>query len=543
FPAVLRPLVRAEAERRVGALMVARIARSASPAPNRRGSIGSRAADDTFKAAIQSFRQATQPAGLLIAAFDDMGQEVPRDDLATALAATAYGLLTGLDTRLTRAGLYAPRRAASAWDGTMSLTQVLFDAPDDKAIDLYLQDQRSRAHAIAVVDAAPPLAYLEQPGGSATSAWEPLVNRWRLLSSDVSGYFAGQPGTALAALESFIRYDLAGLTAGTCSEHLSGLTMPAQASDPFTARHRAILQEVWERCDVLNGGDGAVAGAYSRIASLFNSGLAGRYPFAEQPGGNGLAAVTPDELLTFFAEYDRVRSSFDAELGQGTLTRAQRSAAQAFIRHMDAVRTFLAPYALAKPGAPPAYALTPAFRVNTAYEKNANQILEWTLDVGAQVVREGMVSESGTPLWQWGDAVAVRLRWAKDSPLLPYAPDGGVPAIETPNTAVFAYDDPWSLITLLRLHAPRKGQSDQRDLPQPNLLAFTVPTRDAAAPAGPTGASVDAVGFLRLGVQASDAPAPPAGTPAGTPPPTLVIPTFPVAAPVLRLSGPVGGGT
>jgi hypothetical protein len=542
FPPVLRPLIRAEAERRVGAQLVARIARSVTPAPNRRGTLSASGAETDFKAAIQSFRLAAQPAGLLIAAFDEIGQEVSRDDMATALAATAYGLLTGLDTRLTRAGLYAPRRPASAWDGTTPLTQVLFDAPDDKSIDLYLQDQRGRAHTIAVVEAGPPLAYLEQPGGSATSVWEPLVSRWRLVSTDVSDYFAGKPGTALAALESFIRYDLVGLSAATCSEHLSGLTMPPAASDPFAARHRLLLQEVWERCDVLNGGDGTVAGAYSRVAGLFNGGLAGRYPFADQPGGNGVAAVTPDQLLTFFAEYDRVRSSFDAELGQGGLTRAQRSAAQAFIRQMDAVREFLAAYALAKPGAPPpAYALTPAFRTNTAYEKNANQILEWTLEVGAQVVREGMVSESGTPLWQWGDPVRVGLRWAKDSPLLPYAPDGGVPTIETPNTAVFAYDDPWSLITLLRRHAPATGQSSQRDLPQPNLLAFTVPTRDAAAQAGPTGTVVNALGFLRLGVLASDAPPPPAGTPAGTPPPTLVVPAFPVSAPVLSLSGPAGG--
>lgn len=541
YPLVLRPLIRAEAERRTAALMTARIARSVTPAPTRRGVLSERALEADFKGAVQAFRMAAQPGSLVITAFDEMGQEVARDDMATALAATAYGLLGGLDHRLHRAGLYAPRRAAAAWDGTVPLTQVLFDAPDDKAIDLYLQDQRGRAHTIAVVDAGPPLAYLEQPGGSSTTAWEPLVRRWRLLRDDVDAYFAGQPGTALAALESFIRYDLPALTPATCGDRLSALKMPPAASDPFAARHRDLMAEVWERCDVLNGGDGAIGGAFSRIAGLFNTTLAGRYPFAAQPGGDGLAAATPDQVNAFFADYDRLRPSFEAELAQGALTRVQRAEAQEFVRRMDAARAFLLPFVQAKPGAPPpAYALTPAFRVNTAYEKNANQILEWTLQVGAQTVREGMVSQAGTPLWQWGDPVVVRLRWAKDSPLLPYTPASRVPTVETPNTAVFAYDDPWALITLLRRHMPLKGQSDMRDLPQPNLLAFTVPTRQPNAATGPTGAVVEALGFLRLGVQPSDAPPPPAGTPPGTPPPTLVLPAFPVAAPVLRLSGPQG---
>lgn len=541
YPLVLRPLIRAEAERRTAALMAARIARSTTPAPTRRGILSERALEADFKASVQSFRMAAQPGALLITAFDEMGQEVARDDMATALAATAYGLLGGLDHRLHRAGLYAPRRSAAAWDGTVPLTQVLFDAPDDKAIDLFLQDQRGRAHTIAVIDAGPPLAYLEQPGGSATTAWEPMVRRWRLLRDDVDAYFAGQPGTALAALESFIRYDLLAMTPSTCADRLSALTMPPAASDPFAERHRALMQEAWERCDVLNGGDGAIGGAFSRVAGLFNDSLAGRYPFAAQPGGDGLAAATPDQVNLYFAEYDRLRPSFEAELANGGLTRAQRAEAQEFVRRMDAVRAFLLPFVQAKPGAPPpAYALTPAFRVNTAYEKNANQILEWTLQVGAQTVREGMVNEAGTPLWQWGDPVVVRLRWAKDSPLLPYTPASGVPRVETPNTAVFAYDDPWALITLLRRHTPLKGQSDMRDLPQPNLLAFPVPTRQPGVTTGPTGAMVEALGFLRLGVQPSDAPPPPAGTPPGTPPPTLVVPAFPVIAPALRLSGPQG---
>ncbi|MGC2855980.1 type VI secretion protein IcmF/TssM N-terminal domain-containing protein [Novispirillum sp. DQ9] len=541
YPPVLRPLIRAEGERRTTALMVARIARSVTPAPARRGILSERALEADFKAAVQSFRQAAQPGALIVTAFDEMGQEVVRDDMATSLAATAYGLLAGLDHRLHRAGLYAPRRAAAAWDGTVPLTQVLFDAPDDKAIDLYLQDQRGRAHTIAVVDAGPPLAYLEQPGGSSTTAWEPLVRRWRLLRDDVDAYFAGQPGTAVAALESFIRYDLPALTPATCADRLSALKMPPAAANPFAERHRALMREVWERCDVINGGDGAVAGAFSRVAGLFNDTLAGRYPFAAQPGGEGLAAATPDQVNTFFADYDRLRPSFEAELAHGGLTRAQRSEAQEFVRRMDAARAFLLPFVQAQPGAPPpAYALAPAFRVNTAYEKNANQILEWTLEVGAQTVREGMVSEAGTPLWRWGDPVRVRLRWAKDSPLLPYTPNSGMPRIETPNTAVFAYDDPWALVTLLRRHVPLPGQSDNRDLPQPNLLAFTVPTREPTATTGPTGRVVEALGFLRLGVRPSDAPPPPEGTPAATPPPTLVLPAFPVKAPVLRLTGPQG---
>lgn len=557
FPQSLRPRVQAVSEQRLTNNLLWLIAHAIQQQPvseTWRGPVESVVASD-----VNNLKQANESLAVLMTAFNTLGSVVQRDDLAEAAGVGAYDLLGRVDGLLSNDTLYNALSPVQMWDGMRPLTGVLFNAVDDVALQQYLAFQRERAHRLAVDYAEPALTVLATTDNGRGMAQRPLVRRWQRLFQEVDSYYQRRPGSTLVQLESFVRFTLAGLTVTDCGDKLATLG-PGQASDDyFLNQKNRLLEDVWARCDELNGGTGILAGSYTRVARLFNERLAGRYPFADSLDGNGLRAATPADIKGFFAEYDMLEPGIKQELARGTMTYATRAATEQFLAQLASVRAFMAPILASKPGEPPgAYTLSVDFRVNRPFEVNANQILTWSVSVGSQTLQDpplappaGSVS---TPVqWRWGDPVTVRMRWAKDSPSLPFATADNRPAVEPPATAVFSYTDPWSLVTMLRQQSVQRGQFDTARRPQPNIVMFHVPTRpvtpekadsknqqvvrmstsalDAAA-----NGQVGTTAFLRFGLQPVLPPAP-AGAPVAAPVETLIVPDFPVLAPVTERGG------
>jgi type VI secretion system protein ImpL len=548
FPQALRPRVQAVMDRRLVNTLVWNIAHAIKPLPAEKSWQGP--SENLVMSDVANLSQATQSLGLLIAAFNETGNVVQRDDLSDAVAGSSYDLLGRIEGLLAKDTLYLPLNSIESWQGHQPVTAVLFNAPDDVALQQYLSYQRERAHRLTNDYAAPVLAAIGMADTGRNSTHQALVQRWQRLYQDVDGYYKRRPGSTLVQLESFIRFGLADMRVGNCIDRLSAME-PIQASaDYFLSRRTDILTQVMTRCDALNGGSGTLGNAYSQLADQFNTSLAGRYPFAASPDGSGLRAATPTDIRAFFVSLDSLRPRIEKDIKGGTMTTIQQMQVETFLSQIDAVRTFLAPVLDAKAGAPPgAYALDVDFRTNRAFEVNGNQILTWTVQIGAQKLQDPPLLSAtpatpSAPQWHWGDPVSIRLQWAKDSPLQPQGVAGGQPSLDPPSTAVFSASDPWALVSLMRMQAIQAGQFDPALQPQPNVLALTVPTQAPGAsgppavgqstPAGAPQTSTQV--FMRFGL--SNASPPPGGTPAGDAE-TLVLPTFPTSAPV---SGLTAGG-
>ena len=163
------------------------------------------------------------------------------------------------------------------------------------------------------------------------------------------------------------------------------------------------------------------------------------------------------------------------------------------------------------------YDVTVEFRSNVTAEIEGNKIIDWSLEMGDQVVklRDGPRSLA----WKHGSPIALVLRIAKDSPLVARA-DPQQPLLETDGQVItYRFSDPWALFTLLQRH--RDVESSARQEGRSALLKFEFPLvaqnpGDAAmAPAGGR-----ARVFMRLTV-----------TPAGKKTPLAWPVSFPVRAP------------
>lgn len=442
--------------------------------------------------------------------------------LAQASRGTAFAVLAHADARFTQSALYQPPGLAQMeyWNGLPPAMEMLYGVPDAAGMNTYLETQAAALrHTVLDLGGAAWL-YLHQDAGAlpADDAQRRLLRNWARLYPQTAAYFAGQAST-VRDLTAYLSTVLPGVSGPTCGEKLPDLAAVDPTGDYFLERRQALQTVLWSRCDQLNGGGGQVATAYSSMAALFNQSLGGRYPFTQAPNGAGLPAVTPEELRAFFRLWDGSVPRFAAELDRRGVAQADRLAARAFITRMQAVRTFFAPWLAAPPGGPaPAVTLTPRWRADRAQERHANQILDWSVLVGPEAVP----GDGLTAAWSYGEPVGLTLRWAKDSPQLPV---GAGPDL----TAQVIYQDPWSLVSLLRTH--------QVQGPAAPLL-FDVAVAPAVA-AGVQGGSKPPVSpqvtqariTLGLGLTVPGAD--------GKPGP-LVLPEFPVTAPVVT---PLKGGS
>jgi type VI secretion system protein ImpL len=176
------------------------------------------------------------------------------------------------------------------------------------------------------------------------------------------------------------------------------------------------------------------------------------------------------------------------------------SAARRFAEQFGRARDFLQPLFPTEEGATPGFDLSVDFRANTTAEIEGNKIIDWSFEVGDQVLR--LRDAPRTLRWEYGMPVALVLRVAKDSPLVPRA-DAQQPALLTDGqTVTFRFADPWALLTLAQRQ--REGESLQRPDGRSQLLKFEFPL--AAQSAGDT-AQMPAGGRARVFLRIAASPA------------------------------------
>ncbi|MDB4876973.1 MAG: hypothetical protein JWM41_3419 [Gemmatimonadetes bacterium] len=500
LPDVLRNRVRRLATVQVGAAMTDGIASAehlrASPML-----LADRDRDLTAK--ITAFDQSATRIAQLLEKLDAMGATTTYDALLDLTSANATALLARVDAQLDLGNRYRlPPSAVGAWNGHAPFSTTGFGGRPG-ALDDFLAGEQEAFRSSAQL-ARPMVGFLRTHADDASRRSVSLRN-WDVILAAVDRLDKKPASGPIAALEATIRYELDSIDTRTCARRAA---RPAAANDLFAQRADAMWSAVWRRCADISSRDLMVA--YGRLQSAFRTKLAGRFPFSTP---DAQPEATAADIADFLRSYDAfvavARQSGPSDDPFGLLG----SRVDAFVTEMARVRTFFQPYLdSAAVGRLPTYDYQIDFRVNRSHETGANQIAEWTADVGDQHAMAGAPVASRRGRWRAGDDIRAQMRWATGSQVVPTDP---APAGSAAGDAVvtFSTSGQWSLLRLLRQY--------ESDIPDPDggqTLKFTVRTARRGTSAD---ASSAARAYLRLRLYNPDTKA------------ELTLPHFPGAAPDL----------
>lgn len=423
----------------------------------------------------------------------------------------ALALLAVLKSALDNGNLYLPDAdTIAAWDGTLGGAPLGYGVRGgDGELRDYLDAQLQAVGEMTMASKGP-RAWLAQKGVLAARETQALLGDWNRVDAELAKHAAKVPTGSLARLEKWFADDLAKLEITDCAERLPPAAN-AQA-DFFQRRMSKVAAMFGRRCFDLEGGE--ARRSYGLIAAHFNQHLWDRYPFA---AARDAVAAEPQQvrhLLQLLEANKRTASML--------LKRQRDPAAMAaadFIKRLAAVQPILTAVLAEDPaGGFAALDLWPQFRVNREREKGGDQIFEWLMDInGVPLNTDG----SAALPWRMADKIALGLRWAKNSSLVPAA-DLAPPGMGIERaTVTWRYDDTWALLRLLTEHAAPESDLSASDARRPVVLRFKVPTRDKQG-----NAADEAVVYARLEVSVHGKPE------------RLRVPPFPTgAAPALLVPG------
>ncbi len=402
----------------------------------------------------------------VVAALEELGARNGASRLRQLLARDALARLRRVDELWRQGDFYQPRDPDfRGWTGDKAPLVAAFGAGDAAGLVAYAASQQAFADALAR-EAEVLLPALEGSGNGL------LVQRWRGITADLARYRLKSPASSLALLEQFVTATAADVDLANCADKVR--PAPRRVGDVFSERLVALQVALAERCRDLRQGE--MREAWDRFADLFNRELTGRSPFrAAGSGGMERPPADPEDTGGVLQAFERAHRLL---AGRGGTADAVRR----FSEQMERVRLFLAPLYPAQAEAAAGYDLAVEFRANTANEQQGHQIIDWSLTVGTQTLR---ARDPARPLrWEPGLAIELRLRLARDGPVVP-VPDPGQPAllIEEPREARYRFKDPWSLLSLLAAHREPEGSS--RSDARSQLLRFEFPLAPAAAVAQP----------------------------------------------------------
>lgn len=432
-----------------------------------------------LEAEVQSLRAEQETLSQLLAATDRLGFD---PGLRQALSAQVSELVGDVDEQFRVARLYAtPNRDFEWWDGSKPVAAPTFGAANTDELAAYLEAQRKRLSHLARDLAAPMLNFASAQNIPVRSAGVP----WGELIAALDAYDQKQPGNPVGTLESFILVEMDKTEIGRCAE-LGGGFGASWSLDFFIRRRNSLLNSLRVRCaelaeardiearDLAESRRFGSLSNYREIADRFNATLGGRFPFGD-PLGRPYADARPEDVLAFFRLFDQKLPAARAALADNRERLGDEGAAAGdFLDQMEKVRLLFAPTIEKK--AAPALDFNFAFRVNREHEEGANQIADWTLDVGNTKYR--YLDKQMDGRWVVGEPVRLTLRWANDSPVVPADPDASPDFRARDRVVVFEYRDRWALLSMLTRQRPAPSDFSPYGVDaEASTLKFMIPTR------------------------------------------------------------------
>jgi hypothetical protein len=445
----------------------------------------------SIAAEVRGLEQAQEPLSQLLAASSRLQMEA---GLRPALSQQAAYLVGAINREFQAGQFYSMARPDfSWWDGRGPVSLPAFDADNPDALAAYLASERKRISYLARDLALPVFTFMNAHGIPTQQLRADSRVDWDEILTELDRYDNKQPGGSVSTLEEFIRVqmDKAGVPAEKAGDETAppdcdALSASEGVSLDFFIRTRNRLRRLlYGRClalaeradknryvieeeDKLRGLD-----AYREIADEFNHKLAGRFPFADAPGGVPLTEAEPGDVLAFFALFDRKKAAAREALARNSLGTVAEDASR-FLDRVELVRAFFAQYVEKRQG--PFVDFQLQFRSNREMETpGARQIIDWTLDVGRR--KYGYRDQELSGRWVLGEPVRLTLRWAANSPVVPsVAPDTATLRARD-RVATFDFKSRWAMLAMLKHHAASGGDFQYGVDTLPYTLKFVVPTR------------------------------------------------------------------
>jgi type VI secretion system protein ImpL len=373
----------------------------------------------------------------------------------------------------------------------------------------YLAHEHEDVRLLALDMAHPLVAVLQRKDLPQDPKNTTLLARWTAIIDSVSKAQDKKPGSTLTALETFIRTDMDKITP---ENHCAVPSFDPTTADFFVRQRNTALTIAEETCRRL------VIQRYNAIATAFTAKLAGRFPFASEPPVAGQAQTpesAPEDINAFFTLFDQRSKGLADALDQFGPSLPGSAAAAAFLRRLDQVHAVFPPVTPDKDPTP-ALDLSVQFRTNRDKEIAGNQIIDWTLDAGDQMLHYR--AKDNTAHWRYGDSAQVVMRYAKDSPSVPTG--GSANDVKLRQRMVtWQYTDKWGLFALLSRHA-----SNEFAPPGTKTLRFSIPLApDPGQFAQPGDVHDDTRVYLQLTLNLPGKKEP------------VTVPDFPAQAPPLAL--------
>ena len=393
----------------------------------------------------------------------EMGAALQADKLASLMSEDALGRLNQVDERLVALELYALRgRDFKAWTGEHGPILQAFGVSDVAGLQQYLGVQQTRIEALGKQAEV----YMAALGPFATGSQ--IARRWQGINRELERYRLKNPNGSLVLLEQFA------LTAGVdsdrtnCQEKIAGKMPFGKSTDYFADRHSSMFTALQKRCGELRNSeyqDGWVA-----FSSSFNRSLAGKYPFAS-PGNREAAEVELEDLGAVLKDYEKLVRILKENAVALKRNGASPYAVQRFTDQFDKSRIFFSPLFPADESAVAGYDLLPELRANLIGEIDGNKVIDWTLEVGNQILKQ---RDPARPMrWEPASPISLTLRLAKDSPVYASMDPQQPHMVTDGKTITYKFADSWALLRLIQRHRDfdTSGRSDGKA----QLLRFEFP--------------------------------------------------------------------
>ncbi|HYG08883.1 MAG TPA: hypothetical protein VD835_02805, partial [Pyrinomonadaceae bacterium] len=433
----------------------------------------------------------------------DVSRSLGITSLRNMVSNQIASLLKGIDEEFYDRGFYTMEADAfSRWTSEAAFhSYEAFGTGNPDELEVYLATQREGIAELARQYAAPVLDF-----ASAQNIAPRSSVRWKEIIDQLEKYDAGKPGNTLTVLENFIRIEMDKVKLDNCSAIIA--STGRQTLDYFIRVRNSLRQPFYTRCRQLEevarvraeeaareaerlAREKKVAEfcssleSYTKIQREFNRTLAGRFPFSKLPEAEPFAEADPESIKAFFellaTNKDKAKLVLEQSktfLEESPDYNVSPQSALDFLEQMEALRSVFDAF-LSNKQVYPILDFNLRFRVNACKETGANQIIDWTFDVGKKRFHYRDVDPAG--IWGYGEPLSLSLRWANDSPTVPAARFEPLSHLKLEGqTVTLAYNNNWSLLYFIYKHKGRGVDFCEGVDLEPYTLKIEVPTQPNA---------------------------------------------------------------
>ncbi|WP_186645853.1 hypothetical protein [Fluviispira vulneris] len=357
------------------------------------------------------------------------------------------------------------------WDGESSPAYKAFSVTSDEDLKLYLSIQRDSLKKFFNRNINPILQaknlYFTSPNKYLGD--EKLTENFSILQNSLD---SSAKGTAFEELKGFLINSVLPLRTSNCSEFISKDFDTISKKDFFSKKQNNLYHALADRCQKL-----LIKQAFNnfdRFADNYNSAISGEFPFAENISTTDNASL--EDINFVFSLYAQLKKQDLPILQKYSTLYKNRIDIQKFVKYMDSLQSFFAiQYDKEGNPIPVTWNVAMEFRTNSANEILGNQIIDWSLQSGNQIIgsRHGNIT-NGNFSWTYLQPLQFSISLAQGSKysLQKYSSDKNL--FITNNSAYYTIRNRWSLLKFIEDYA----DCNKSHYCNKNDLKFEVPLND-----------------------------------------------------------------